>query len=127
MNTLTFALSTGLLLCLLFLGMVAAKARRLQFVVDTLDKTVDSLVIENRDQRVANAALRKQVQIDLTQKPSGYEVERWTLPGPGNTAPRLVYRNLFKEAETAEAVSKSLNFEDSRHPGTVTITPLFKR
>ena len=127
MNPIIFALSTGLILCIIFLLAVAAKAHRLQRNLDVIERNNDLMFVEVRDLRVANASLRKQVQIDLAQQPAGYEVERWTLPGPGETPLRLVYRNLFKEPETAESVAKSLDFENSKHPGTVTIAPLFKR
>ena len=101
MNPIIFALSTGLILCIIFLLAVAAKAHRLQRNLDVIERNNDLMFVEVRDLRVANASLRKQVQIDLAQQPAGYEVERWTLPGPGETPLRLVYRNLFKEPETA--------------------------
>lgn len=127
MNPIIFALSTALILALVVIYVMGRKYRSLVVEYKELDDACDENTIKIRDLRESVNVLRKQVQLDLEQQPSGYEVERWTAQGPGETKPRLVYRNLFKEKETADAVAKSLDFENSKHPGLVTVTPLFKR
>lgn len=127
MNPIIFALSTALILVLVVIYVMARKYRSLVVEYKELDDACVQNTIKIRDLRAQYEAMRDTIAGIQAREPSGYEVERWTEKGPGETKPRLVYRNLFKEKETADAVAKSLDFENSKHPGLVTVTPLFKR